>query len=128
MKKLIIQFFKFGMVGVSNTLISYIVYVIGINLGLHYLVASVLGFVISVINAFYWNNRYVFKDKEGKRSLWRAFVKTFLSYAGTGLILNNLLLIVEVDLLQWPEWIGPLVNLVITIPLNFLLNKLWAFR
>ena len=57
----ILQFVKFGIVGVSNTLISYIVYVILVTWGCHYLAASLLGFLISVINAFYWNNRYVFK-------------------------------------------------------------------
>ena len=50
------QFVEFGLVGLSNTLISYVVYLLGISLGLHYLAASVLGFVVCVQNAFYWNN------------------------------------------------------------------------
>ena len=123
------QFVKFGLVGVSNTLISYIVYLVGIASGLHYLTASILGFVISVVNSFYWNNRYVFARQEGEtRSLWKSFCKTFIAYAGTGLILNNVLLILQVDILRWSKTIAPLVNLLITIPLNFILNKLWAFR
>ena len=128
MKKTIEQFIKFGMVGVSNTVISYGVYLIGIKLGLHYLLASVLGFFISVANSFFWNNRYVFKAEGKKRSLARAFIKTTLSYAGTGLILNNILLWLQIDLLGWPDWFAPLVNLIITVPLNFILNKLWAFK
>ena len=123
------QFVKFGLVGISNTLISYIVYLVGIAAGMYYLAASVLGFVISVINSFYWNNRYVFVRQEGeKRNLWKSFCKTFLAYAGTGLVLNNFLLVLQVDVLGWPEAAAPLINLIITIPLNFLLNKLWAFR
>ena len=127
--KALMQFIKFGVVGLSNTVISYVVYVIMLNLGAHYLVASVTGFVVSVINAFYWNNRYVFAAAEGeKRSLLGNFCKCFLSYAGTGLVLNNILLILQVQVLGWPESIAPLINLVVTIPLNFILNKLWAFR
>ena len=57
----LIQFVKFGIVGLSNTLISYVVYVAGVRFGMHYLLASILGFVISVLNSFYWNNKYVFE-------------------------------------------------------------------
>lgn len=124
-----IQFVKFGLVGVSNTAISYVTYLIGIGFGLYYLAASIFGFVISVVNSFYWNNRYVFKTEQGEhRSLWKSFCKTFLAYAGTGLVLNNILLYFQVDLFSWPETIAPLVNLIITIPLNFVINKLWAFK
>lgn len=124
-----IQFIKFGLVGVSNTLISYFIYLIGLGIGLHYLLSSVLGFVISVINSFYWNNRYVFKTEEGEhRSVWKSFCKTFLAYAGTGLVLNNILLFLQVDLLSVSETLAPLINLLITIPLNFIINKLWAFK
>ena len=125
----IFQFVKFGIVGLSNTLISYVVYVGLITFGWHYLLASLIGFLVSVVNAFYWNNRYVFKKEEGmERTLWSSFVKTLTSYAGTGLILNNLLLILWVDVFEMHEMIGPIINLFITVPLNFLLNKYWAFR
>lgn len=125
----LLQFLGFCLVGVSNTLLSYVVYLAAISLGCHYLAASVLGFGISVINAFYWNNKYIFQPGAGeKRSILATFCKTVLSYAGTGLVLANLLLILWVEVLSLPQWLGPLLNLLVTIPLNFLLNKLWAFR
>lgn len=123
------QFIKFGIVGLSNTLISYIVYIVLVHFKVYYLMASLIGFLVSVINAFYWNDRYVFKVSGGeKRQWWKIFMKTFTSYAGTGLILNNLLLVIWIDIFSISEIIGPLINLFITIPLNFLLNKYWAFR
>ena len=124
-----LQFIKFGIVGVSNTLIHYFTYLICIFAGCHYLIASVIGFLVSVINAFYWNNKYVFvKEENATRSLWQAFLKTFLSYAGTGLVLENVLLVIWVRFLHVPEAIAPLVTLLITIPINFILNKFWAFK
>ena len=27
-----------------------------------------------------------------------------------------------------PELLGPIINLVITTPINFVINKLWAFK
>lgn len=123
------QFVQFGIVGLSNTAISYITYLILIQFSIHYLVANMIGFFVSVINSFYWNNKYVFAAKSGEqRSILSSFMKTFLSYAGTGLVLANILLVLWVDILHINEVIAPAINLLITIPLNFLLNKLWAFR
>ena len=124
----LIQFIKFGIVGLSNTLISYVVYLMGVRFGMHYLLASVLGFVISVLNSFYWNNKYVFQQGDEERNLWLTLVKTFMAYASTGLVLANILLYIWVDVLGISEYLGPIINLVITVPLNFVINKLWAFR
>lgn len=128
MKKTFLQFVKFGIVGLSNTIISYITYVILVLMDCNYLLASVIGFVISVINSFYWNNKYVFKDDTGKRELLKTFVKTFFAYASTGLLLANILLYLWIDILHLHEMLGPILNLFITIPINFVLNKLWAFK
>lgn len=123
------QFIQFGIVGVSNTLISYVVYVILVAGDVNYLLASVIGFCVSVANSFYWNNKYVFKQQgTEKRSLMKAFLKTFLAYAGTGLVLNNILLVFWIQFIHLHELLAPIVNLLITIPLNFILNKFWAFR
>ena len=124
----LVQFVKFGIVGLSNTLISYVVYAVGVRIGVHYLCASVLGFVISVLNSFYWNNKYVFKQEGEERNLLKTLLKTFLAYAFTGLILANILLYIWVDILGISEYLGPVINLIITVPLNFVINKLWAFR
>lgn len=124
-----VQFVQFCVVGLSNTLISYLIYAAFVLLGWNYILGSVVGFVVSVTNSFYWNNKYVFKQENGKhRSILASYVKTFLSYAATGLVLANILLVIWVELLHLPELLGPIVSLLVTIPLNFILNKLWAFR
>ena len=122
------QFVKFGMVGLSNTIINYVCYLILIKLGVYYLIASIVGFLVSVVNAYYWNSKYVFRKEGEKQSHLQAFIKVFLSYAATGLVLNNILLFIWVNLLHLSEVIGPIVTLIVTIPTNFILNKLWAFR
>ena len=124
-----VQFVQFCVVGLSNTLISYLIYAAFVLLGWNYILGSIVGFVVSVTNSFYWNNKYVFKQENGKhRSILASYVKTFLSYAATGLVLANILLVIWVELLHLSELLGPIVSLLVTIPLNFILNKLWAFR
>lgn len=123
------QFVKFGLVGVSNTFISYMVYLASVLCGANYLLGNLLGFVVSVLNSFYWNNKYVFKkEKDSKRSGVNALIKTFISYGATGLLLSSALLYVWIDLLGISELAAPIINLLVTIPLNFVLNKLWAFK
>lgn len=127
--KLLLQFVKFGLVGVSNVFIAYFFYTICIQTGTGYLVANTAGYIGSVSNAFLWNNRFVFKKgATEKRTLWKAFLKSLISYAGTGLILNNVLLVIWIDFLQVPEMLGPAINVVVDMPINFLLHKFWAFR
>ena len=47
---------------------------------------------MSVLWSFYWNNKYVFTLENGKnRSLFKALLKTYISYGFTGIILNNIL-------------------------------------
>lgn len=133
----IIQFVKFGLVGVSNTLISYVLYVVSLLLlrripgleAINYILAQVVAFVLSVLWSFYWNNRLVFKQKEGQqRTIIRTLLKTYVSYSFTGLFLNSILLVLWVQFLGISEFIAPIINLLISLPLNFVINKFWAFR
>ena len=129
LRALLIQFLKFGIVGLSNTAISYIIYFILVYIGLHYLIASIMAFIISVLNSFFWNNKYVFKrDDAQKRNIIHSLIKTYISYAFTGLILQNLLLFLFIDILHISKYLAPFFGLIVTIPLNFILNKKWAFQ
>ncbi len=60
---------KFGLVGISNTLIDYTLFIgittlFQIPLSSSYLVKYFSGSV-AMINSFYWNRRWVFKSKAG---------------------------------------------------------------
>ena len=120
----VIQFVKFSVVGLSNTVISLFVYYLFLWLEFNYLIANTLSWVISVFNAFYWNNKYVFKNE----NTWlKALIRTYLSY-GFSFILGSVLLALLVELFHVAQELAPLAVLVVTIPLNFLMNKFWTFR
>jgi len=125
MRILLKQFIKFGIVGVSNTLISLAVYYLLVFLGMHYLIAHAIAFVLSVLNAYYWNRKYVFDS--AKQNTKNQLVKIYIAYGAT-FLLSLLLLFLMIDILDISHLIAPLINLAITVPLNFLLNKFWVFR
>ena len=148
--KTLVQFIKFSLVGLSNTLLSEGIYVILVYFKMHYIPASFIGFSLSTVNAFYWNSRYVFTAGE-KQSPIRLFFRTYLAYLGSYL-LSAALLFFWIDLLHisrymdlpavwctlhglqgfdrefFGEAIAAFLNLLITVPLNFFVNKFWAYR
>lgn len=153
MKKSVIQLIKFGLVGVSNTLVSYVIYALMYTLTDNYVLANIVGWAISVLNAYVWQNLFVFKEEEGKekRVWWKVLLKTYMAYGFTGLILSNVLLWLWLDVIgigtylgsvvawldnigisitaeKFAGYIAPFLNMFITIPTNFLVNKFWAYR
>lgn len=125
-KQAIIQFIKFSVIGVSNTLVNIAVYSIVVFLNPElYLFGNALGWALGVLNSYFWNNRYVFKDATSKAPTKLA--KMYASYA-VGLAVSTLLLYLYVDILNIQELIAYLLTIVFTVPINFLLNKFWAFK
>jgi glycosyltransferase involved in cell wall biosynthesis/putative flippase GtrA len=122
------QFISFGLIGGLNTILSLGIYWLVIYLGGHYLVGSVLGFVITVAISYVLNNLFTFKGDAKPEWSLRTLIKVYASYALTGLILHNILLLLWVEALGINENLAPILNLFFTIPLNFILNKLWAYK
>lgn len=118
------QFFKFGLVGALNTVIGLVSYYVFIIMGFHYMIANVLSWLISVFNAFYWNNKYVFKNN---LSWWRALIKTYISY-GLSFVFSAVLLFIFVEYVEISEVVAPIAILTLTIPVNFFMNKYWTFK
>lgn len=123
---LVKQFLKFGIVGVSNTAISLVIYYIFIWFDKElYIVGNAVGFIVSVLNAYYWNNKYVFK--KGEKGDLSFLIRSYLIYGLTFLTSSGLLYL-WINHFGINESIAPIINLLITIPLNFLLNKFWVFK
>ena len=123
------QFLKFGVIGLSNTAISYGIYSLLVYLGLHYIIAGFISFFIGALNSFFWNNKYTFKkDTNQKRSILKSLAKTYISYAFSGLVVANIITIILVEIFFISKYVAPLFVLVITVPLNFILNRQWAFK
>lgn len=92
-------------------------------------VANTIAFILSVLCSFLLNSRFVFTLEEGQsRSFWKALLKSYLSYGFTGIILNNILAYVWVGIFGISKFVAPLISLIIAIPINFFMNKLWAFK
>lgn len=134
-KKLLWQFVKFGIVGVSNTIVSLIIFDVTLYLlrryslfgRYDYFAAQVVMFMLSILWSFYWNNRFVFTDQTGSVSLYRKLLRTYITYSFSGIVLSSMLLYVWVDVFGINPYAAPVINSVINVPVNFVINKYWAF-
>lgn len=125
----LMQFVKFAMVGCFNFGLSYVIIVGADLIGLGYQTGNILAYIITVFSAYLINGHLVFKKQEGEeRGFLKPLLKVYASYLFTSLILNAVLLQIQIELLHIPVAIAPVINLFITTPINFLLNKLWAFK
>ena len=65
---MLVQFVKFGIVGVSNTLLTFAIYTVLLKVfGVWYLAASAIGFVVGAINGFLLNRRWTFAGTSATR-------------------------------------------------------------
>lgn len=126
----LLQFIKFGMVGALNTVLSYLISNAGYYLfHLHEQICNLIAFFITVLVSYLLNSRFVFSRKEQDAQPWyKALAKVYVSYGLTELVLAGMLLFVQERILGIPHFIATFINLCMTVPLNFFLNKFWAYR
>ncbi len=147
------QFFKFGIAGIFNSVINYIIYIICIKLGMHYIFANIIGFIIVIYVAYLEQNYFVFRAEalNGNQVWWKILLKTYVSYGFTGLLLTNLLSVLWLDIINlaaiigplyqftqayfhwqdaytFAEYIVPFLNLVFVVPVNYVVSKYWTYR
>ena len=136
MRRNLVQFIKFGIVGVSNTLVSYLLNLLCLfvldkyDVAYDYVIANTVAFVLSVLWSFYWNERFVFTEKQDSYQSNRLvrLLKMYLSYGFTGIILNNVLSFLWISVLGISKVIAPLINSAVGVPINYVINKKWTFE
>jgi putative flippase GtrA len=121
----LVQFVKFGVVGVSNTLLSFGVYTVLLKVvGVWYLAASAIAFAIGAINGFLLNRRWTFREHVGD-----AF--TPLRWAivqGCGLAVNEGLLYLFVHDLGLDKLVAQACAIAVVTVSTFAANRAWTFR
>jgi putative flippase GtrA len=121
----IVQFVKFGIVGVSNTVLAFAIYTVLLKVfGVWYLGASAIGFVLGAVNGFLLNRRWTFAGHVGDSLTpvrWGVV-------QGCGLALNEGLLYLFVDGAGIEKLLGQACATAIVTVLTFFVNRAWTFR
>jgi putative flippase GtrA len=121
------RFFRFLIIGLSNTLISYFVFVLSLYIlpGFYIKtsIAQILSYASGMLWSFYWNRTWTFAATQAVPRQLNRFLLVQLGL----LALSALLMGILVDyfiLPATPCWV--VVMVLITI-VNYLLQKSWVF-
>lgn len=119
------ELLKFCLVGASGYVINLAVYVALLKgAGLHYLPAAVCSFVVAVMNNYFWNRHWTFREKRG--NIYYQGVR-FLLVSLLALALNLVMLrgLVALDV---GKVAAQAIAIILVTPFSFGVNKLWSFR
>lgn len=122
-EKLVRQILKFGVVGGGAFLIDYsVLYLLTEFVGIHYLISSVISFIVSLIFNYILSIYWVF-DVTKKQTSREVFVFVILSVIG--LLINQVVMYVGSDLLHIYYMLTKLVATFIVMVWNFVTRKIF---
>ena len=109
--------------------LNYILYFLFADaMQMHYMAATGLSWVFTVVFAYWTNRTFVFKSQNKDTG---SVVKEFVSFIGARIateVLELVLMYVMVDLLSINDKISKLVCQVLVILANYVLSKIWIFK
>jgi putative flippase GtrA len=121
-----LQLIRFGAVGASGYIVNLIVFAACVHiLTIDYRLASVLAFLVAVINNFWLNRHWTFSAKADHPG-WQAvkfFTVSLLAYG-----LSYLVLVSLVDGTGIEKVVAQAIAVVAGMPLSFVGQKLWSFK
>lgn len=120
-----IQLLQFGVVGASGYLVNLAVFaVLAEGAGAHHILAAIAAFCVAVSNNFLWNRLWTFDARSGHAG---SQAMRFLVVSLVGLGINLLLLELFVSSAGLAELPAQALAVALTMPVNFVGNRLWTF-
>ena len=119
-------FWRFCVVGVSNTIVDYGLFYLLTKAGLDLRIANPISVETAIIWSFIWNSIWTFSDRKIEQPLWqRAAAFQFIQFGG--LALSQISLIIFSLYLAIPALISKAATIPIVLVFNYILNSRWAF-
>ncbi len=120
------QFIRYCVVGATATVVDYgLLYSLTEYLGFWYLLSATFGFIGGATTNYLLNRFWTFKNKD-KRIARQ--VSIFLIIAAVGIVLNNTILAIGVEIFGLWYMLAKVISTVITLIWNFVGHKYFTFR
>jgi Predicted membrane protein len=118
------RIFKFGIVGVLNTIVGYGTYFILVRYNIHYSLASLISQVVGVIHSYLWNRNWTFKQSSKDSGQ----ILRFLSVYVVTYFANLGLLAIMIEKFYLGKEISGLISLFIMTMISFVGHNFWSFK
>lgn len=145
------KFLKFGVIGVLNTLVDFVVFyvmdrwvigegpslvLLGTTVAVGLYISNAIAYVVANIHSFIWNKFWTFQKRN---RITRGEAARYLVTSVGYLLISSLSLAVFIRIFSAPvlaeivpeNWINLLAKLptaCVTIFYNYLMNKFWVFK
>lgn len=123
------QFIRFCLVGLTNTLIDFSVYLLLTRFfgfwSKHYLVANFIAFSTAATWSYFFNKYWTFQDQAKPQAV--QFIK-FFAVSLIGLCINETILFSLVHFLKLYDLIAKACAIAVVTLWNFSANKYWTFK
>lgn len=121
-----INYLIFGFLAFVLNYILYFVFADAIQM--HYMAATVLSWILTVVFAYWTNRSFVFKSQNrDKQSIWKEFV-SFIGARVATEVLEVALMYLLVDCAGVNDKLSKLICQTLVILANYVLSKLWIFK
>ena len=119
------KFIRFGLVGFCNTTITFgVFYLLSEVIGVNYMLSSLVGYALGVVNSFILNKKWTFADTD-KRILQQLLKFTVVNLVSLGVNLS--VLYIGVEMFHLAKTIAQIMAVGFSIVANFAGSRLFVF-
>jgi putative flippase GtrA len=118
------QFVKYGIVGASNTVITFAIYSLAVVLGLQYLVALIVGYLAGSLNSYVFNRRWTFDASHRSHG---TVGSRFAIVQAVAIGANLALLYLFVHQFGFHKIAAQAILTVPVLAVTFFVNRAWSF-
>lgn len=116
------QAIRFATVGVSNTVIDFVVFML-LQSVTGVVAAQFIGYGAGTLNSYLWNRRWTFA--RGKGFDFSEMIRFLLVNITVAIITAIAISLVPVSI---PVWIAKVAVTILGLAINYTVSKLWVFR
>ena len=118
------QLVRFLVVGASGYVVNLAIFSVALLVGLHYIPAAVVAFIVAWVNNFLLNRYWTFRAR-GEAMMGQGARYLLVSLVALGANLAILQLLIDAGL---NETLSQAVAIALVTPLSYLLSRRWSFR
>lgn len=115
----IFSFFRFGFVGITNTLVFYCFYLIFLKLNIFYLTSYTIAFIISMVGSYFMNCFFTFKTKPTLIKFIKFPVTVLANF-----IISTITIIILVSYFKVDKSYAAIFAAILPIPITYFVTRL----
>ena len=121
------RLFKFGIVGVVNTVVDFVSFTILNTIGVNYILCQVVGYSLGTLNSYIFNKNWTFDIVDNNKKIHEEVIQ-FIIVNIFSLLITELGLILLVSSFKFNVYVAKVCVIILAQIVNYFSYKLWVFK